>query len=373
MSTYSQDQVNEHYQRLPDVLKQAIYSADIAEKMFELGKKHGLTLEKTGFMSEEAGYVVLGLTPPRAFTSALAERLGIAADAAEKIALEISHEIFFPLREALKQTHQIEVGERAMMKNEGIGMREEGLGQEKLAPPMPQAVKNASTVPSPMPQPQSTPIPVSPPPPAPKPRISTSATASGGNDGTAEVVLRGKPILPSPTILSAEVKPPPMPPVPSKTEAPKTPESPKTEVPKKMPPALRAVADDLEKEIAPLIGGIHDDRPHGFLSQEEIARMIAERQKEQAGVKKHELGIRDEQKTPVSPIPPAPRNSIDLRASAPPPPPPPPPAVPINPKIPPIDLRAVPPKEQSGTPPPARAPEKIKPYQGYDPYREPIE
>src|SRR3989344_4316248 len=118
MSSYTQEQIKNHYDRLPDVLKHAMYSADIAEKMFALGKKHGLTVEKIGLMSEETGYVIMGLTPPRVFTTALAERLQIPADAAEKIALEISHEIFFPLREALKQAHQIDVGEGAVAQNE---------------------------------------------------------------------------------------------------------------------------------------------------------------------------------------------------------------------------------------------------------------
>src|SRR3990167_3766263 len=116
--TYTKQERDERYERLPQVLKEALFSADIAEKMFALGKKYALTMEKIGFMSEEAGFVVLGLTPPRAFTAALAERLQIPADAAEKIALEISHEIFFPLREALKQTHQIDVGEGAVAQNE---------------------------------------------------------------------------------------------------------------------------------------------------------------------------------------------------------------------------------------------------------------
>lgn len=111
---YTKQQLEERYQKLPDILKEAIFSAEVAEKLFEIGKKNGLTIEKVGFMAEETGRVILGLTRPSEFAGVLAERLGVSADAAQKIASDINHQIFFPLREALKQTHQIEVNEEAI-------------------------------------------------------------------------------------------------------------------------------------------------------------------------------------------------------------------------------------------------------------------
>ena len=382
--TYTKQERDERYERLPQVLKEALFSADIAEKMFALGKKYALTMEKIGFMSEEAGLVVLGLTPPRAFTAVLAERLQIPADAAEKIALEISHEIFFPLREALKQTHQIDVGEGAVMSEElrikkftptpkfGVGAGE--ARQEKQAEQIPQAVK-PPVVPKPLATP---PAPASPPP----PQVP-------------------KPVLPSPTILSSEVKPALTAPVPPKPEAPRIPETPKTEPVKKMPSTLRAVTENLEKEIAPIISTIRNGGPAGFLSREETEKLVVERQAEETGIMNQELGIKSGVDAPIPtslkpagsmmppippieeikiappPSPPSQKNSIDLRASAPPPDPPPPPITPGNPKIPPIDLRAIPIRPPAETKEPPKqtepAPEKTKPYQGYDPYRESIE
>lgn len=409
--TYTKQERDERYERLPQVLKEALFSADIAEKMFELGKKHALTMEKIGFMSEEAGLVVLGLTPPRIFTTTLVERLAIPPDAAEKIALEISHEIFFPLREALKQAHQVEIGEGAMINKEARGTRQE-TRQGSQIQPMPEAVKTApaapvlqekpvvsqavpplssavpkavETKPAPQPSPPSSPLPTSevklPPMPAvmSKPLMTTSTPASGGNSEIAKSILQGKP-------------------TPDKT-----PEAPKAEPPRKPPATVRMITENLEKEIAPLVSTIRNGGPAGFLSREETEKLVIEKQTGQAGIMKQELRIKNSEKTPTaemepivsvppippyppippatetksvpppSPAPPAPqqKNSIDLRGSAHAPmPPTPPPAIPTNPKIPPIDLRAAPPKEPL---PPQDTPEKTRPYQGYDPYREPIE
>ncbi|MBI3442563.1 MAG: hypothetical protein HY007_02255 [Candidatus Sungbacteria bacterium] len=99
----------EHYERLPAVLKQALFSTEIAEQMFEIGKKFGLTIEKTGIMAEETGYVMLGLARPGEFVANLASELSVETDKAQDVAGEINHRIFFPLREELKRTHNFDM------------------------------------------------------------------------------------------------------------------------------------------------------------------------------------------------------------------------------------------------------------------------
>src|SRR3989338_8758982 len=113
MRTYTKQELEERYEKLPDALKDAIFSTEIADKIFETGKKNGLTVEKIGFLAEETGRVILGLTRPNEFVGLLAELLGSTTDAAQKIASDINHAVFFPLREVLKQTHQVDVGEAA--------------------------------------------------------------------------------------------------------------------------------------------------------------------------------------------------------------------------------------------------------------------
>lgn len=106
--TYTQDQIEERYQKLPDALKQALFAPDVAEKMFAIGKKYGLTIEKIGLAADEVGAVILGFTKPNNFVGYFADALGIESAKAGEIASDINHEILYPLREELKKTHEVD-------------------------------------------------------------------------------------------------------------------------------------------------------------------------------------------------------------------------------------------------------------------------
>ncbi len=147
MGKYTKQQLEERYTRLPPILQETLFSPEVAEKLFEIGKKNGITIEKIGFAAEETGFVILGLTRPREFVSELASRLEVDDDTARKIALDISHQIFFPLREALKQTHQIEIGEEAIQTSlEVRPLTGRGPTPARSAAPPPPAVEKVSSI-----------------------------------------------------------------------------------------------------------------------------------------------------------------------------------------------------------------------------------
>lgn len=120
MQRYTKQQARDQYTKLPRVLKEAIFSEEIAEKLYDIGHRNGLNIEKTGFLAEESGYVVLGLTRPREFVGQLIKRLEVTTDKAKEIAGQVNHEIFFPLHEALKQTHGVDVREETIEKAEPL-------------------------------------------------------------------------------------------------------------------------------------------------------------------------------------------------------------------------------------------------------------
>ena len=109
MTPYTPQEVEEHFQRLPEPLKEAMMSVENSERIFEVGKKFALTVEQIGFLAEESGYVVLGLTHPQDFVARLGQHMRVDADKAKNIAQEINHRVFFPLREGLKAAHQFEL------------------------------------------------------------------------------------------------------------------------------------------------------------------------------------------------------------------------------------------------------------------------
>lgn len=116
MQKYTKEQLEAQYNKLPDALKDALFSVDVASKIYGIGRKFGLTIEKTGFMAEETGYVVLGLTRPTEFVQFLANVLETEESKTRAIANEINNLIFFPLREALKTAHQMEITEEEIQR-----------------------------------------------------------------------------------------------------------------------------------------------------------------------------------------------------------------------------------------------------------------
>src|SRR3989344_1785982 len=111
MSTFTQQQIDEQYKKLPAELQTALFSPDTAKKVFEVGRKYLLTVEKTGFLAEEIGFMILGLVKTGDFLGNIKSRLELDEDEAKEIADEVNQQIFFPLREALKNAYQMEIVE----------------------------------------------------------------------------------------------------------------------------------------------------------------------------------------------------------------------------------------------------------------------
>jgi hypothetical protein len=107
MTKLTPQQLREIYQKLPEDLKDAIFSVDSAEIIQFLGKKYNLAVDKIGELADETGLVMLGVTHPRDFISNLAQRINFDKETARKIAEEINTQIFAKVRTSLKKIHGI--------------------------------------------------------------------------------------------------------------------------------------------------------------------------------------------------------------------------------------------------------------------------
>lgn len=198
MSTFTEQQIEERYGRLPPELREAIFSPESAKIMMQTGRKFGLTIEQIGFMAEETSFVLLGLTRPADFANQLASRLKLDADKTRALASDINHELFFGLREILKKTHAFDVGPDVFQKPDVLS----GIIPPKPPAPSfatPPGDKSKSVAPSV--QPPSTK------PPAPRINIFPSSTTVA------------KPSTPTPSSLPGLAHPiPPAPPAPQKTQ-----------------------------------------------------------------------------------------------------------------------------------------------------------
>ncbi|OGZ46206.1 MAG: hypothetical protein A3C84_01670 [Candidatus Ryanbacteria bacterium RIFCSPHIGHO2_02_FULL_48_12] len=97
----SHEELLERYEKLPQILKDAIFAEATADKVFNIGKKHGLTIDKLGNLATEIGYVVLGVSKTDELEGKIAS-IGLGKDTAKKITEDVNKEIFYPIRDHLR-------------------------------------------------------------------------------------------------------------------------------------------------------------------------------------------------------------------------------------------------------------------------------
>ena len=124
MKNFTDQQIAQMYDNLPEDLKDAIFSVDTTSLVNMIGKKHGLAIDKIGDLANETGMVMLGVTHPNDFIGNLTDRLDVDKEKARIIAQEINEQIFKPVRESLRKIHN--------MREEGEE-QEEG-SQDKVSP-----------------------------------------------------------------------------------------------------------------------------------------------------------------------------------------------------------------------------------------------
>lgn len=194
MPKYTQQQLEEKYDNLPEDLRAALFNVDIANKMFEIGKKNRLTIEETGNVSEEAGLVILGLEKPQNLLANIKNRLNLDESEIKKIVHDVNEQVFFPLREALRKAHNIDIE-----------------GGETPRTPQPPAPVRAASPESAQPvapsRPRTMDIPSSPPGVFPQPRVSVPAMSKSETVSPAKKLeeLMTKTV-PPPSVSEASMK-----------------------------------------------------------------------------------------------------------------------------------------------------------------------
>lgn len=107
MKEYTDQQIAQMYDNLPEDLKDAIFSVEMSSVVEKIGKESQLNIEQIGDLANETGMVMLGVTHPDEFISNLAERLVVDKERAGLIAHKINDQIFKPVRDSLRKVHNI--------------------------------------------------------------------------------------------------------------------------------------------------------------------------------------------------------------------------------------------------------------------------
>src|SRR3989338_2365577 len=110
MINYNTQQIRGIYSKLPNDIKEAIFSVDVSDKIIDIGKKHKLAVDKIGIIGNETSRVMLCVTHPNEFIGNLAERLEVDKEKARAIAQKINEQVFKKVRESLRKIHNMREG-----------------------------------------------------------------------------------------------------------------------------------------------------------------------------------------------------------------------------------------------------------------------
>ena len=105
-TTYSEQDLKNAFEELPQGLRQSISSVDTANAIQDIAKKYLLHVDQMAELASETGLVLLGLTHPADFIANLSRRLRLPEDKAREIARDISAQILVKVREALRVIHE---------------------------------------------------------------------------------------------------------------------------------------------------------------------------------------------------------------------------------------------------------------------------
>lgn len=152
-----QQEVVRRYENLSDELKRAMMSVSSAEIIYEVGRKHGLNVEKIGVLAEEIGYIMLGMIPPSGFISDLKDLLEVEENKANEIGQEINHKIFLPIREEMKRIYGTSFSEETITERQETSDMRQGTIERPTPPPIPQRPTPPFIPSQPMPTPRSFP------------------------------------------------------------------------------------------------------------------------------------------------------------------------------------------------------------------------
>ena len=95
------------YEKLPEELKEAVFSGETADNIWNVCEKNGIN--EVSRVAKYAGDVLIGLLPPSDFQKTLEKELGIDTETAQKVGREIHRFIFYPVKTCLEELYRVEI------------------------------------------------------------------------------------------------------------------------------------------------------------------------------------------------------------------------------------------------------------------------
>ncbi|MDP2735256.1 MAG: hypothetical protein Q8P12_03545 [bacterium] len=127
---YSPAQLDKMMEKLPEELKEALFSPETAEEVGETCESYGIADNRVWEVSDRVRDVLMGILLPQEFAGVLEQEIKIPKALAEAIARDLNRLIFYPVKPALEQLHRMEIEVSAKVVTPKAGKEEETAQEE---------------------------------------------------------------------------------------------------------------------------------------------------------------------------------------------------------------------------------------------------
>src|SRR3989344_4656300 len=95
--------LRKRFLELPKVVQDAITSAQVEKHLRELAERHRLHLDQWQVLENEVMLALLGFLPVEELEGHMREQVGVSPEVATALSIDISHNVFEPIRESLER------------------------------------------------------------------------------------------------------------------------------------------------------------------------------------------------------------------------------------------------------------------------------
>jgi hypothetical protein len=103
---YSKDQIWEFYDKLSSELKEAVFSMETANNIFDICIRNGIEDDRVSEVARYTGRVLLGILSAGELQETLEKEVKLKKEAAKKVTQEIDRLIFYPVKPALDELYK---------------------------------------------------------------------------------------------------------------------------------------------------------------------------------------------------------------------------------------------------------------------------
>jgi hypothetical protein len=133
LEQYTKDQLWAIYNKLPQPLKEAVFSAENADHIYNTCERHNV--EAISQVASYVGFVLMGLLLPSQFEKTLVSEVKLKKPIAQQVAADINRFVFYPVKEELEELHRIPADTSQQKQDIGIATpRHEGTRKTTPAP-----------------------------------------------------------------------------------------------------------------------------------------------------------------------------------------------------------------------------------------------